>query len=90
MPSEILRYQLIALYEGLTDARNIKNNETLLSEQQQIREQLHSQYLRQERKEHSQLLNRKSVIEQRKERIENMRTAQVCKIDTRGNVCEIW
>lgn len=77
MPSEILRFQLIALYEGLTEAANNKNNEALQLEQQQIREQLHSQYLRQERKEHSQLLNRKAVIEQRKEKIENMRTAQV-------------
>jgi len=76
MPSEILRYQLIALYEGLTDARNNKNGDGLQLEQQQIREQLHSQYLRQERKEHSQLLNRKAVIEARKEKIENMRTAQ--------------
>ena len=80
MPSEILRFQLIALFEGLTEAANIKNYDPLQLEQQQIREQLHSQYLRQERKEHSQLLNRKSVIEARKEKIENMRTAQVCVI----------
>ena len=45
-------------------------------EMAQVREQLHSQYLRGERKEHGQLLNRKSVIEARKERIESMRTAQ--------------
>merc|ERR1712080_265694 len=76
MPSEILRYQLIALYEGLTEAANNKNYEHVQLEHQQIREQLHSQYLRQERKEHSQLLNRKSVIEARKEKIESMRTAQ--------------
>ena len=80
MPSEILRYQLIALYKGLSEAADIKNCEQVQVDQAAVRETLHAQYLRQERKEHSQLLNRKSVIEARKERIESMRTAQVCNI----------
>merc|ERR1712142_527213 len=76
MPSEILRYQLIALFEGLSEAARVKNQEQVQTDLQNVREQLHSQYLRGERKEHSLLLNRKSVIEARKERIESMRTAQ--------------
>ncbi|XP_057307108.1 eukaryotic translation initiation factor 3 subunit A-like [Hydractinia symbiolongicarpus] len=76
MPSEILRSQLCSLAEGVNEAYALINPETIVKEFQQTREQLVSQYMRQERKEHMHLLNRKSVIEARKEKIENMRTNQ--------------
>lgn len=77
MPSEILRSQLCSLAEGVNEAYALINPDTIIKEFQQTREQLVSQYMRQERKEHMHLLNRKSVIEARKEKIENMRTNQV-------------
>ena len=43
----------------------------------QQREQLIQQYLRQERREHSHILNRKAVIEARKEKIESLRNKLV-------------
>ena len=77
MPSEILRSQLCSLSEGLKEVLSIVTQESISKENAQQREQLANQYLRQERKEHSQLLNRKSVIESRKEKIENIKNAQV-------------
>ena len=77
MPSEILRSQLFALSEGLKESICLVNPETIQKEHDLQREQLVAQYLRQERKEHIQLLYRKAIIEQRKERIENERNAQV-------------
>merc|ERR1712137_910514 len=53
----------------------IKNDE-LIQEATQSRETLISQYQRQERKEHAALLNRKLIIEARKEKIENIKNAQ--------------
>ncbi len=50
----------------------------LQKDRQQQREQLVQQYLRQERKEHSHILNRRSVIESRKEKIENLKNKLVC------------
>ncbi|XP_047128907.1 eukaryotic translation initiation factor 3 subunit A isoform X1 [Hydra vulgaris] len=76
MPSEILRSQLFVLSEGLKKSICLVNPEAIQKEHDLQREQLVAQYLRQERKEHVQLLYRKAIIEQRKERIENERNAQ--------------
>lgn len=77
MPSEILRSQLCSVTEGLEDAVYLINPEGLQKDLISQRKQMVDQYLRQERKEHAQLLNRKSVIEARKEKIEHMKNAQV-------------
>ena len=77
MPSEILRSQLCSLTEGLGDSVYLINPEGLQKDLLSQRKQMVDQYLRQERKEHAQLLNRKSVIEARKEKIEHMKNAQV-------------
>lgn len=75
MPSEILRSQLSSLSEGVRCAMLILSPEDSNKERLQEREQMIAQYQRQERKEHTALLNRKSIIEARKEKIENIRTA---------------
>lgn len=77
MPSEILRSQLCSLSEGLNKTLLMINPDGIAKSRQQERDQLIAQYQRQERKEHSALLNRKSVIEARKEKIESIRTEQV-------------
>ena len=77
MPSEILRSQLSSLSEGIQSTILMIKNETLIQEEARDRESLISQYQRQERKEHGLLLNRKLIIEARKEKIENIRNAQV-------------
>lgn len=77
MPSEILRSQLSSLSEGIQSTILMINRDKLIQEENQERETLISQYQRQERKEHVSLLNRKLIIEQRKEKIENIRNAQV-------------
>lgn len=77
MPSEILRSQLSSLSEGIQSTILMIKNDKLIQEEGQERESLITQYQRQERKEHGSLLNRKLIIEQRKEKIENIRNAQV-------------
>ena len=49
----------------------------ILKQQANELETLVTQYQRQERKEHASLLNRKLIIEARKEKIENIRNAKV-------------
>ena len=56
MPSEILRSQLCSLTEGLEDAVYLINPEGLQKDLISQRKQMVDQYLRQERKEHAQLL----------------------------------
>ena len=88
MPSEILRSQLSSLSEGIQSTIKMINSDTLLQEENQERESLVTQYQRQERKEHGALLNRKLIIEARKEKIENIRNAQVTlkKTETRTSI----
>lgn len=78
MPSEILRSQLSSLSEGIIKALYLISPEDSAKERLHEMDQLIAQYQRQERKEHAILLNRKSVIEARKEKIESIRTEQVC------------
>jgi len=54
----------------------IKHDDILKQQVEEI-ETLITQYQRQERKEHASLLNRKLIIEARKEKIENIRNAKV-------------
>ena len=77
MPSEILRSQLSSLSEGIQSTIQMIKSEDLAKEESQVRHTLVNQYQKQERKEHGLLLNRKLIIEARKERIENIKNAQV-------------
>ena len=79
MPSEILRSQLSSLSEGIREVLSKISPAERVKQGAQDREQLIAQYQRQERKEHTSLLNRKSVIEERKEKIESIIKLQVRK-----------
>ena len=79
MPSEILRNQLVSLSEGLSNLMPEILGEAKERNAAQARDTIVQQYLRSERKEHTQTLNRKSTIEARKEQLESLRTEQVCK-----------
>lgn len=81
MPSEILRSQLSSLSEGIQSTIQMIKSEDLAKEESQVRHTLVNQYQKQERKEHGFLLNRKLIIEARKERIENIKNAQVCNLN---------
>lgn len=74
LPSELTRSQLFMMSQHLQNCVTLICPETIKRDRLQQREQLIQQYLRQERKEHSHILNRKAVIEARKEKIENLRT----------------
>merc|ERR1719476_21272 len=73
MPSEIHRSQLMSLAEGLSFVVQMIQPNALTKDHVQQREAIIQQYHRQEMKEHMYILNRKSTIEARKEKIENLR-----------------
>ena len=77
MPAEILRSQLSSLSEGIYATNLMIQRDEILKQQANELETLVTQYQRQERKEHASLLNRKLIIEARKEKIENIRNAKV-------------
>ena len=77
LPSELTRSQLHMMSQGLQDSVLMVCPDAIKKDRHLQREQLVHQYLRQERKEHSHILNRKSVIEARKEKIESMRNKLV-------------
>jgi len=76
MPSEILRNQLVSLSEGLSNLMPDILGEAKEQEANHARDSIVQQYIRSERKEHAQTLNRKSTIEARKEQLESLRTEQ--------------
>lgn len=78
MPSEILRSQLSSLSEGIQSTNQMIRSEEIVKAESEVRQTLVNQYQKQERKEHGLLLNRKLIIEARKERIEHIKNAQVC------------
>jgi len=76
MPSEILRSQLSSLSEGIQSTNQMIRSEEIVKAESEVRQTLVNQYQKQERKEHGLLLNRKLIIEARKERIEHIKNAQ--------------
>uniref|UniRef100_UPI003590290B eukaryotic translation initiation factor 3 subunit A isoform X2 n=1 Tax=Myxine glutinosa TaxID=7769 RepID=UPI003590290B len=76
MPSEQMRNQLTAMSACLTRALDIVRPASIVSEKEEHRKQAVLIYLKNARKEHQRVLERRQTIEERKERLENLNVAR--------------
>lgn len=78
MPSEMLCNQLTLMSQALQQAVRIINSKEIHTEQQTLAKKTSTDYQNHQRGDHRQVLQRKQMIEARKEFIENTQKQKVC------------